>query len=100
MDLLEAGAITVERARTFVAGLEVYDDELARQIDADLADRAARLPAWRIADLVRRAALILDPETAALRTATATADREVSFRPEQDEQASALLRGPAVPLTR
>ena len=99
LDLLDAGRITAHRARVFVE-LEPYDDELARQIDHDHADRAAQLAPWRIRDLVRRAALELDADSAALRTATRTAARRVSLHPDSDDQASVLLTGPAVPLVR
>ena len=100
MDLLEAGRITVQRARAFVTELEIHDDEIARQIDADHADRVAQLAPWRIKDLVRRAAMKLDPDTAALRAASRTAARAVEFHADGDEQASVCLSGPAVPLTR
>jgi hypothetical protein len=73
MDLLEAGRITVQRARAFVTELEIHDDEIAAQIDADHADRVAQLAPWRIKDVVRRAAMKLDPDTAALRAASRTA---------------------------
>ena len=100
LDLLKAGRITVQRARVFVTELEVLDDELAGQLDCDLADRVARLAVWRIADEVRRAALALDPDTAAVRTAAATAARDVVLEPLTDGQACVTLTGPAVPLTR
>ena len=73
LTLLEAGRITVHRARTFAHELEALDDELAGQLDCDLAERIATLAPWRIKDEVRRAALTLDPDTAALRQAAATA---------------------------
>jgi hypothetical protein len=100
MDLLEAGRITVHRARAFVTELEVHDDEIAGQIDADQADRVAQLAPWRIKDVVRRAAMKLDPDTAALRAASRTAARGVSFHADSDEQGSVCVSGPAVPLTR
>ena len=43
LHLLESGRITVARARVFVTELEVLDDELAGQLDCDLADRAPGL---------------------------------------------------------
>jgi len=98
--LLDAGTMPVERARAFVKELEVYDDELAGQLDSELAERAARLPAWRIRQAVRRAALLADPASAALREATGTAGRGVSLQAQDDGQASVSLHGPAVPLTR
>lgn len=100
LDLLDAGRTTAHRARVFVEELEPYDDELAQQIDHDHADRAASLAPWRIRDLVRRAALQLDPDSAALRTATRTAARRVSLHPDSDDQAGVFLTGPAVPLVR
>ena len=98
--LLEAGAVTVQRARAFVTEVEVYDDELAAALDAQLAERVAGLPAWRIVQEVRRAAAVLDPEAAVLRTAAKTSDRSVLLQPQADDQAVVLLQGPAVPLTR
>jgi hypothetical protein len=100
MDLLEAGRITAGRAIVLIDELEAFDDELAGQLDADLADVAARLAPWRIKQEVRRAALAIDAEAAALRNATATAERGTFFRAEQDGQASLTVFGPAVPVTR
>ena len=100
MQLLETGRITVSRARRLVDELEHYDDEIAVRLDADLAEQVSGLPAWRIAERVRRAATALDTEAAARHTARATAGRRVALRQEQDEQASVFLTGPAVPLTR
>ena len=77
LDLLAAGRLTALRARTLVRELEPYDDELAGQLDTDLADVAVRLAPWRIAQEVRRAVLRLDPDAAAVRAAAATADRDV-----------------------
>jgi hypothetical protein len=98
--LLDQGTMPVHRARAFVAELEVYDDELAAELDAQLADKAALLPAWRIRQAVRRAALVADPDSAALRQATRTAGRQVTLQDQDDGQASVSLTGPAVPLTR
>jgi hypothetical protein len=100
LHLLAAGQITVARARAFVMELAALDDELAAQLDCDLADVVAGLAVWRIEDEVRRAALALDPETATLRKAAATADRDVVLEPMSDGQACVLITGPAVPLTR
>ena len=100
LDLLEAGTMTVQRARAFAAELQPLDDELARQIDADLAERVARLAPWRIRQEVRRAAATLDPDAAAARNAEATARRAVSLRAQPDGQAGVFLAGPAVPLVR
>lgn len=100
LHLLEAGRITVARARAFATELECLDDELAGQLDCDLADRVATLAPWRIKDEVPRAALALDPETAALRKAAATAERDVVLEPMRDGQAYVVITGPAVPLVR
>ena len=100
LHLLEAGRISVLRARVFVTELEALDDELAGQLDCDLADRVAALAPWRIKDEVRRAALALDPDTAAVRAAAATAQRDVDLQPAADGQACVTITGPAVPLTR
>jgi hypothetical protein len=98
--LLESGDVTVQRARAFVDEVSCFDDELATLIDAELAQRAAGLPVWRIVQEVRRAALRLDAEAAALRTASKNAGRSVSLQPEADDQATVLVTGPAVPVTR
>ena len=100
LELLEAGTLSHPRARAFLRELEVYDDELAAVLDAELADRAATVPPWRIARDVHRAALLADPDAAALRSAAKTADRGVLLHPDDDDQASVVLFGPAVPLTR
>jgi len=100
LHLLETGHLTVPRAQVVVSELEVVDDEIAGQLDADLADRIAALAPWRIKDEVRRAALALDPEVAAVRQAAATAQRDVVLQPVSDGQACVTILGPAVPLTR
>jgi hypothetical protein len=100
IELLEAGAITVQRARQFVRDLEPYDDEIARQIDEELAQRAAGLSLRRISSEVRRAAARLDPDAAARRTAEKNAARGVELLPDADDQASVVIYGPAVPLVR
>jgi hypothetical protein len=100
MELLEAGAITVQRARRFITDLEPYDDDLARLLDEELAERVAGLSLRRISEEVRRAAARLDPEAAARRTAEKNAARGVELLPDVDDQASVILYGPAVPLTR
>jgi hypothetical protein len=98
--LLENGQITVPRARRFIDELTRYDNDLAAQIDAQLADRAAGLAPWRITQEVHRAAAKLDPDATALATAAANADRSATLEPLVDDQALVLLQGPAVPLTR
>jgi hypothetical protein len=100
MELLEAGAITVQRARRFVTDLEPYDDDIAGLIDEQLAEQAAGLSLRRISSEVRRAAARLDPEAAARRTAEKNAARGVELLPDVDDQASVILYGPAVPLVR
>ena len=100
MALLDGGTMPVHRAQTLVAELEVYDDQLAGALDAELADQAALLPAWRIRQAVRRAALRADPDSAALREASSTARRDVALHSQDDGQACVSLTGPAVPLTR
>ena len=98
--LLERGAITVERATTFVRELEPYDDAVVSRLDADLAERVAGLAAWRSAQEVRRAAQLLDPEAGAQRVAVKNASRGVLLTPDADDQASVTITGPAVPLHR
>ena len=100
LHLLQTGRLTVARARVFVTELEVLDDELARQLDTDLAERVAGLAPWRIKDEVRRAVLVLDPDAAAVRAAAATAQRDVTLEPLADGQACVTIIGPAVPLVR
>ena len=100
LHLLETGRITVARARAFVHELEVLDDGLAEAIDGDLADRVTTLAPWRIRQEVRRAVLALDPDAGAVRTAVATAQRDVALEPLSDGQACVTVVGPAVPLTR
>jgi hypothetical protein len=78
--LLDDGTMPVARARALISELEVYDNELAGRLDAELAEQAARLPAWRIRQAVRRAALLADPDSAALRQAARTASRSVALQ--------------------
>ena len=98
--LLQAGSVTVSRARAFVTELEGVDVDVARAVDAELAHRAALLPQWRIRDEVRRAVARLEPEAAALRAAASNAGRSVELQSLDDDQAAVVITGPAVPLTR
>ena len=100
LGLLETGGVTVEPAGAFVRELEPYDDELAGRVDAELAVRAAALPAWRVAQEVRRAVQVLAPELAAQRVAVKNASRGVSLQADADDQAAVTVFGPAVPLVR
>ncbi len=98
--LLDAGVLTVPRAEAFLTELEHVGDDLAAALDLELADKVVLLPTWRIEDEVRKAALRLDPDSAAQRTARKNADRGVELHPTHDDQAWVALTGPAVPLTR
>lgn len=100
LGLLERGTVTVPRARAFVAEVERCEDDVAALLDADLAQRCAGLPPWRIAQDVRKAVLRLQPEAAALRTATKNADRGILLLPDADDQATVSVFGPAVAVTR
>jgi hypothetical protein len=100
MELLESGVLTASRTIALVTELEAVPDDLARQIDAELAHVLALLPVWRIEQEVRRLVLRLDPEAAAARAAAKNADRAVQLTPDADDQALVALTGPAVPLTR
>lgn len=97
---LESGAATVGQAEALMRSLEPYDDDLATRLDAELAARAAVLPAWRIQQEVRRAVQVLDPEAGAQRVALKNAARGVSLTSDADDQACVSIWGPAVPLTR
>jgi hypothetical protein len=100
MSLLEAGSITVQRARAFITDVEGLDPAVASQIDDALAERVAGLPLWRISQEVQAAAARLDPDSAAGRTAEKNAGRSVILMPDADDQASVCITGPAVPLVR
>ena len=100
LGLLEAGTVTVERASSFVRELEPCGDELAGRVDASIAVRIAGLPVWRIAQEVRRAVQLLDPEAGAQRVSLKNASRGVSLLPDADDQALVSIFGPAVPLAR
>ncbi len=100
MGLLEAGVLTVPRAIAFVTELEAHPDELAAAVDTELADTVVLLPSWRIVQEVRRAVLRLDPDAAAQRAAAKNAGRGITLLPDVDDQATACLTGPAVPLQR
>ena len=98
--LLHEGRMTVQRARAFVTELERVDDDVARLVDAQLAERVVLLSVSRIVQDTRKAVMSADPDEAARRTAEANASRAVAFRPEPDDQGSVVLTGPAVPLSR
>jgi hypothetical protein len=98
--LLGEGRVTVPRARAFVEELEGVEDDVARLVDARLADKVAGWSVARIVQQTRRAVLTADPDEAARRSAQGTDNRAVSLRPEPHDQASVLITGPAVPLTR
>jgi hypothetical protein len=100
LELLTAGRLSEQRVRAFVAELEVFDDALAGELDELLAEQVAVLPVRRIVELVRKSALELDPDAVAARVAAKTAGRGVELFPAADDQASVVLSGPAVPLTR
>ncbi len=99
MSLLQAGTMTVARCTVLVGELAHYDDALASQIDAELSQRAASLPPWRIKQAVTRQAAKLDPAAAAIRTAHAGARRTVTLMPQPDGQAELSIFGPAVTVT-
>jgi hypothetical protein len=98
--LLGEGRVTVPRARAFVEELEGVEDDVACLVDARLADRVAGWSVARIVQETRRAVPTADPDEAARRSAQGTDSRAVSWRPEPHDQASVLITGPAVPLTR
>ena len=100
LGLLESGQATVERARTLDRELEPHDDEVARHIDTTLSAKVALMAPWRIAQEVRRAVLVHDPDAAAQRASVKSAARGIELTPDADDQASLLVYGPAVPLTR
>src|SRR5687768_5375814 len=66
---LSEGRVTVSRARTFITELEGVADEVARLVDAQLAEKVAKLSLARIKQEARRAILKADPDEAARRTA-------------------------------
>ncbi len=68
MKLLESGVLTVPRAVALVTELETVADEVAAQVDVEIAEAVTLLPVWRIEQEVRRAVLRLDPDAAAERT--------------------------------
>ena len=100
LGLLATGVLTVSRANAFVTELEVVSDEVATQVDAELAEAITVLPTWRIEEHVRKAVQRLDPDAAAQRVAEKNAARGVELHPDVDDQASVSLSGPAVPLVR
>jgi len=65
-----------------------------------VAAQVASLPVWRIAQEVRRAVQLLDPEAGAQRVSLKNASRGVSLLPDADDQALVSIFGPAVPLVR
>ena len=100
LGLLSDGRITVPQARAFVTELHGQDDAVVAAVDAKLAERVAGLPLWRIRQEARRAVLTADPDVAARRTAESNDARSVCLQPEVDDQATVLINGPAVPITR
>ncbi len=100
LQLLTEGRVTAQRARAFITELETAADDVARLVDAQLADKVARLSVSRIVQETRRAIMKADPDEAARRTAQQNNGRDVEFRAAPDDQASMLLSGPAAALTR
>ena len=98
--LLSEGRTTVQRARAFLTELEGVEDDVARLVDEQLADKVAGLPPWRIKQVTRAAVMTADPDEAARATGEANDARDVELHPEPNDQASVVISGPAVPLTR
>jgi hypothetical protein len=97
---LDAGLLPAHRARAFVREIEVFDDDLAGQLDAALGERIRGWARGRMVKEVAAAAARLDAEAVAARAAVKNADRSVQLIPDADDQATVVLTGPAVPPVR
>src|SRR5688500_19502635 len=84
LQLLVEGRLTVSRARTFLTECEGVDDEVARLVDVQLAEKVTKLSLARIKQEARRAILTADPDEAARRTAEKNDSRDVILMPDTD----------------
>jgi hypothetical protein len=98
LELLWAGELPVARVQALVDALELARPADAREVEADLAQRACALPPWRIRQAATKALLALDADAAAAREAHAARARAVRLSALPDGQAEIAVTGPAVPV--
>src|SRR5688500_16026337 len=79
---LSEGRVTVSRARTFITELEGVADEVARLVDAKLAEKVTKLSLARVKQEARRAILTADPDEAARRAAEQDEGRDEIRMPD------------------
>jgi hypothetical protein len=94
-----AGLLSATKIRLVVDGCARLEDDQARQVDARLAGRAARLAPSRLRHAVSRAVLREDPTTAADRRQRAERDRCVRINPTSEGMAELWALLPAAAAT-
>jgi hypothetical protein len=99
LELLESGELPVWQSRVLVEATAHCEPATARAVDAEVAERACRLPSWRVKQEAHKVVLRLDADAAAARAAASTRDRAVRKSALEDGQAEVVLTGPALPLT-
>jgi hypothetical protein len=94
--LVEEGELPQFRARVLVEECRRLNRAAIDVVEAEVADRAARMSPSRIRDAVRRIELRYDGDAAAVREAQAARARSVRVLAQPDGQADLLLSGPAI----
>ena len=82
------------RARVMAEELADLDSAAARQVEADLLDRAQRLAPARLRERARKAVLDADPEAAQVRSRRARGDRNVWFTAPSRLRATTIAFAP------
>ncbi|MCU1672864.1 MAG: endonuclease [Frankiales bacterium] len=98
--LVRAGQLPDYSAKVLVEETASCAPAVRGLVDAELAERACRLSPARIREAVRRIELRHDADAAAARAAKAARARGVQLYADRDDQATLVLSGPALPLTR
>lgn len=87
LQALASGEINEHRAKILVRETVILSPEHRAQVDAELADKLARLGDAGVEREARKIAYRLDPGSAVRRARRATADRRVTIRPAPDTMA-------------
>ena len=98
--LLSAGRMPLWNARVLLEESAGCDPRVSAVVDGELAERACRLSASRIRAEVRKIELRYDADAAADRASRAANARGVRMYAQEDDQASLVISGPALPVAR